>query len=333
VERLRRLEETMGVDGPLWIKRDDRLGTAYGGNKPRKLEFLLGNMVSRGRRSVVTVGGLGSNHCLATAIYGGEAGLQVHACLVEQPLTPETEETLARMASLGATLHFATSGLEVRARILALLARDTAGWPLRPPGLILPGGSVPLGTLGIVNAALELGEQVESGIALRPTAIFVALGSGGTHAGLAAGLHLLGWDVPVIGVRVSDRLRLDRAKVAKLAERTLDLLRRADPSRSIPALAPGAMVVREGYLGEGYGHPTEAGDRAGRLLRETEGLFMDRTYTGKAMAAMLDAARGGEVDGPLLFWNTYNSRALPAPDPHWRERLPTSLRRHLEARP
>ncbi len=330
VGRLERLEREAGSKLPLWIKRDDLLGTDYGGNKPRKLEFLLGELLAKERRVVVTVGGLGSNHCLATTIYGRQAGLQVHACLVDQPLTPEVEATLARMADEGATLHFARSPKQVPVRIAAILGRESWGWPLRRPGLILPGGSVPLGTVGIVNAALELAEQVADGEVPRPAAIFTALGSGGTHAGLAAGMQILGWDVPVVGVLVSDHLRLDQERVGGLARRTAALLRRADPSFPDGEPSPDRLIVREGYLGRGYGHPTEAADRTVRLVRDVEGIPMDRTYTGKAMAAMLDAAREGRMEGPLLFWNTYNSHPTPLPDPRWRDGLPTALRRHLE---
>ncbi len=333
VERMRRLESSLGSQTPLWIKRDDRVGSPYGGNKPRKLEFILGRCLDRGARAIVTVGGLGSNHCLATAIYGRETGLRVRASLVDQPVTENVVRTVAQMASHGAHLHHSRDKGRTAAVLVGLLARELARSPFRPPMLVLPGGSVPLGTVGIVNAALELVEQAQAGKAPRPSAVYVALGSGGTHAGLLAGFRLAGWDVPVVGVRVNHTLRLDPDVVAGLARRCLALLRRHAPEIPEVAVEPAEVTILDGYLGTGYGHPTPEGDAAVSRLEETEGIALEETYTGKAMAAFLDRARSSSAGGPLLFWHTYNTQPLPTPKAGWERRLPRSLRRTLEKVP
>ncbi len=326
VQRLTRLEAAMRSPVTLWIKRDDGIGTRYGGNKPRKLEFLLGHCLARGTRAIVTFGGLGTNHGLATAIYAGELGIAVHLCLVDQPLTPKVHQTLGQMLAHGAHLHYVPGCRRVAIRAVQLTARLICRQPWRLPMLLMPGGSTPLGTVGIVNAAFELAGQVEAGEMPRPAAIFVALGSNGTHAGLVAGFRLLGWDVPVIGVRVSDVLPLSPYTVARLASRTLALLNRHDPDMPRPRVQPREVIVQEGYLGQGYGYPTAAGTSAARVLEETEGITLDECYTAKAMAALLDAATTGRFDGPLLFWHTYNSHPLPPLPPGWEAKLPSNLR-------
>lgn len=331
VERLRALEEATHSPVPLWIKRDDRSAHPYGGNKPRKLEFLLGRCLARGTNRIVTVGGLGSNHCLATTIYAREVGVTVDACLVDQPLTGTARRTLAAMASAGARIHWVETGRRAPWTMVGLLARGTLSPGGARPALIRPGGSTPLGTVGMVDAALELAGQIESGEAPEPAAIFVALGSGGTHAGLVAGLRLAGLDVPVVGVRVSDLVRLDARTVAGLATRTLRLVARAAPSIPRTVVRPAEVRVLAGFLGPGYGHPTPAAGDAIRLLDETEGIALEETYTGKAMAAMLESAQTRRFEGPLLFWHTYNTHPLPAPVPEWEARLPAALRQRLEA--
>jgi D-cysteine desulfhydrase len=326
VQRLARLEAAICSRVALWVKRDDGIGTRYGGNKPRKLEFLLGHCLARGTHAIVTFGGLGSNHGVATAIYAGELGIAVHLCLVDQPLTSKVRQTLGQMLAHGAHLHYAPGRGRLVIQAGWLMARLVCRRPWRPPMLIMPGGSTPLGTVGIVNAAFELAGQVEAGKMPRPAAVFVALGSSGTHAGLVAGFRLLGWDVPVIGVRVSDALPLSPHTVARLANRTLALLNRHDPNMPCPRVQPREVIVQEGYLGQGYGYPTAAGASAARVLEETEGITLDECYTAKAMAALLDAAITGQYNGPLLFWHTYNSHPLPPLAPGWEAKLPPNLR-------
>lgn len=310
VQRLTALERRL-ARGPLWAKRDDLSASPFGGNKPRKLEFLLGAALARGARTLVTFGGLGSNHALATAVYGRRLGLAVTAILVPQPVDEHTLRNLRALSAQGARLLLVgnSRGAVIAAAraCLEALVRDR-----RLPYLIPPGGSSPVGTLGYVEAGLELAEQVRRGELPAPAAVFVAAGSCGTAAGLLAGFRLAGLSSRVVAVRVSDALRVDAPAIARLASATLALLRRSGaPVPDAFQLAPADLDVWDGYLGAGYGHPTREGDGAMRLLDGVEGLTLDRTYTGKAAAAFLDAAAHPEWrEKPLLLWHTGNSLPL-----------------------
>ncbi len=180
VEPLERLAHASGI-ASLWIKRDDVSGTLYGGNKPRKLELLLGAARARGRRRVLTFGAIGTHHGLATAVCARAAGLDTTLVLVPQPVTPHVQRCLLLLHGCGAELHLANGVLDAARRALAILARGRLrGEPLE---LIPTGGTSSLGALGYVNAGLELAEQVRGGLLPEPAAIFVALGSGGRWRG------------------------------------------------------------------------------------------------------------------------------------------------------
>ena len=187
----------------LWVKRDDASGAAYGGNKVRKLEFLLGEAKACGARQLVTLGAIGSHHVLATAIYGRQVGLAVDAVVFPQPLTEHVREQILADVAAGARLHPTSGYLGVPWRVWRLRRRADTLW-------ISSGGSSPIGTLGYVTAGLELLEQIARGELPRPDVIYVALGSCGTAAGLLVGLcgapTLPRLDARLVGVRVVDRL-------------------------------------------------------------------------------------------------------------------------------
>ncbi|MBI3979598.1 MAG: pyridoxal-phosphate dependent enzyme [Chloroflexi bacterium] len=295
----------------LLVKRDDRSATPYGGNKPRKLEFLLAGALSRRSRRIITFGARGSHHALATALYGRQFGLRVTAILIPQPDDPAVRQTLAltrrhadRVALVGSSP--VAAAIALRHWLLGVVEDG------RPPTVILPGGSTPLGTLGYVSAACELAEQIAAGEAPVPDAIFVAAGSSGTAAGLLAGARLLGLPCRIVAVRVSDYVRVDAAAIAGLANRTITLMRRAGASITAAPLTAADVEVLEGYIGRGYGYRTDEADRAARLLAESEGIVLDHTYTAKTMAAVLDAGTTGRYGRTLLFWHTYG---LPANEP------------------
>ena len=315
VQRLARLEPLVGA-ASLWVKRDDRTAQPYGGNKPRKLEFLLGAARAQGARTLITFGGLGSNHALATACYGRRHGFAVTTILVPQPVDDHVRRNLAALRQEGARVVCVTSSagaaLAAGSAWLLALGRDR-----RRPYLIPPGGSSPVGSLGYVSAALELADQIgQNGLPV-PAAIFVAGGSNGTAAGLLVGLRLAGLSSRLIVVRVSDRLPVHARAIARLATATAALLSRGEP-RLATALTfgPADLEVWEDYLGAGYGHPTPAGDQAVQLLAQAEGLVLDRTYTGKTMAALLDAVRRPAWRGqPLLYWHTSGGGTTPTAPP------------------
>jgi len=319
VERLDRIARRRGLD-PLWIKRDDLTGPLYGGNKPRKLEWLLGAARARGRRGVITFGGIGTHHGLATAIGARDAGLQTALVLLPQPVTPHVLECLLLDHAVGADLHLAGSvGGAVVTGLRLCAAAIVAG---RPLAVIPTGGSSSVGAIGYVNAAFELAEQVRAGLAPEPDAIFVPLGSGGTVAGLVLGCRLAGLSSRVVAVLVTDILPPSPARLARLGAATLRRLRRAAPQIPDVALRGDDFAIVRGYLGASYGAVTEAGVAAQRLLFEEEGIGLETTYTAKCLAALLDLAEQPPYRGQrLLFWNTYSSvdlRATVGTLPDWR---------------
>ncbi len=294
----------------LWVKMDDISGSLYGGNKTRKLEFLLGKARQERASSLITFGAYGSNHALATTLFGKDQGFQVILMLFPQPLDPAGHglKNLLVNYALGAEVHLLSSPQRVLGECFG------RGLTLIPPfrkvstALIPPGGSSPLGCLGYVNAALELHEQIKEKALPPPAAIFLPVGSGGTMAGLLAGFSLLGVDYPVVGVRVVPKFLTPRSYIMRMVKRIISFM-----ARHVPEIREKAMVPREceflsSYLGKGYGWPTPEGEEAVRMSRDTEGLQLEGTYSGKTMAAFLERARALSSDGrPLLFLNTFNS--------------------------
>jgi len=315
-------------EGALWIKRDERSCPLYGGNKPRKLEWILGRALERGSRRLVTTGGLGTNHGLATAILGRAAGLATTLVLVRQPITPAVRRALALQAAWGARLVY---GANVPGAALALL-RVLGASTLRGerPQLVAAGGSSARGSVGFVSAGLELAQQVRDGHLPAPARVFVPVGTGGTLAGLVAGFRLAGLATRVVGVLVTDILPPDPARLAAQARATLRFLHRLDAS--VPTLEIRTQdfdFVRD-ELGPGYGAATPAAERAVRIAAEA-GLALETTYTGKCLAALLARLPEASPDAPILYWNTYNAvdvaeRAPVAPD---EALLPPRLRRVL----
>jgi D-cysteine desulfhydrase len=327
VERLERLGARIGCDR-LWIKRDSLSGTIYGGNKPRKLEFILADALGRGARTIMTFGGLATNHGLATTLYGREHGLRTVLLLVYQPVDDHVRRQILRLHEAGARLHYTVSAMRTRLLMPLLLARY-ADWRRRKlPYLLPPGGSTALGTVGFANAALELADQIAAGECPEPEHIVVALGSNGTAAGLLLGLRLAGLSSRLVAVRISDIGTVDADTVVDLANRAADLLRRGGATLPPARLMPSDVTVVSDWLGAGYGHHTAAGERAQALLAETEDLALDPTYTAKTMAAVLDMLEDGRLGGgTVLYWHTYNALPLPEPDLAAFHRLPSAFHR------
>jgi len=312
VEPLARLSARLG-GADLWVKRDDRSNAEYGGNKPRKLAWLISRALGHGRRSLVTAGAIGSHHAVATALFGRWAGLRVCALLTPQPVTAGVRENLASHVRLGTDLRLVEEAGGLPAALgREFLRRTLAG---ERPMLVPPGGSSPAGTLGFVEAGLELAAQVRAGLCPLPAAVVVALGSGGTAAGLALGLALAGLEARVVGVRVVPRSWLPPALPRLLAHATAALLARHGLPSALRAASRLRLEIDDAQLGAGYGHATPAARAAIERLREDEGLELEPTYTGKAAAALLDrATRAGPRAGPLLLWHTFSNRPGPGRD-------------------
>ncbi len=304
VQRLDRLAASLAADA-LWVKRDDESGTLYGGNKPRKLEFLLGDALARGKRSVITSGGIGTHHGLATAICARRVGLRTILLLLKQPVTEHVRRCLLLDHAAGAELHYAATVPSLAWRGLGVCAGELARGQL--PYIIPTGGTSARGTIGYVNAALELREQIAAGALPDPDWIFVPMGSGGTVAGLVLGAKLARLRGRVVAVLVSDIFPPSAAQLSRLATKTLDLLRRYDAHIPPVTVTRDDFRILRDYVGPGYGAPTEGGRRARDTLQQLEGIHLETTYTAKCLAAMLNAVRTAACRGTVLFWNTYSS--------------------------
>lgn len=312
----------------LFVKRDDLSCRLYGGNKPRKLEFLIGHALERGARRLVTVGGLGSHHGLATTILGRAAGLSTTLVLIDQPLTPEVRETLRLDAAWGAEVCYGRNLRGAGLRLAGALARSRARG--ERPYLVWVGGRSPRGNLGFVSAALELAEQVRAGLLPAPAEIAVAVGSGGSYAGLVVGLKLAGLAARVRGVLATDVLAPTPRSLVRSARATLRLLRRLSPRVPALPIGPEDFPLDRAHVGPGYGVAT--GEAREALAAAAEcGLTLDTTYTAKCLAALIARQARGELpDGPVLFWNTFGAvAAAPPPAAPGIEQLPASLRERL----
>lgn len=297
-------------DAPaLWLKRDDTCNGIYGGNKVRKLEYLLGDALGRGCDAVLTFGAVGSNHALATAIHARQFGLDCHAVLTPQPVTPYVADTLRYHALLGTRLHPAGSYADVLA--LAATIRDQHPSGAERLCQVPWGGSSWLGTAGFVAAGLELAAQVARGELPSPDRIYLPCGTMGSVAGLALGLEVAGLRAVVVAVKVVPQSATNAAATATLVATTARELQQRDPSFPAPAGAATLIEFRDEFVGAGYAMPTPASLEAVTLAR-AHGYRLENTYSGKAFACLVADARSGGLAGrSALFWLTCNSRPYP----------------------
>jgi D-cysteine desulfhydrase len=295
--RIELLPDFPGI-GDMWIKRDDRNAPVCGGNKVRALEFLLGEI--RPGDTVVTIGGAGSTHVLSTAIHAARLGATTIAyrwrhdmnevadivCRRIEEEIPDTRAAAGMLVALG------------RAAITRMRSRVH---------FIPVGGSTPLGSLGHVNAALELSRQISDGAMAKPDRIVLPLGSGGTMAGLAVGFAAANLKIDLVGVRVGPRIVVGRRKVMRLARETAHLIAEASGGDPI-AVDSRCIRVDHRYFGGAYGRPLPAGADAAATLLRRAGIRLDDTYSAKAFAAAKDAAQ--DLGGTTLFWLTFDARCL-----------------------
>jgi D-cysteine desulfhydrase len=301
VHRLERLSAYLG--GPdILMKRDDMTGLAFGGNKTRKLEFLVADALVQGADTLLTAGAAQSNHCRQTAAAAAKAGKRCDLVLGgAAPSVPEGNLLLDTL--LDARIHWA--GSDRRGEALEEVASS-----LRKEGLntcLIPyGGSSPLGAAGYVMAMAELAGQLpfeES----RIDAIVFASSSGGTHAGLIAGALAFGYTGRILGVCVEKEEGMFAGNIISLARGTAGLL-------GVPDLVPEGTRVSldHRYTGEGYGVVGPREREALRLLARLEGIFLDPVYTAKAMGGLIDmiARREFTKKEKVLFWHTGGTPAL-----------------------
>ena len=311
----------------LYIKRDDLSSRTYGGNKVRKLEFLLADAQKRGVRKIITSGGVGSNHALATALYAKQVGMRAILMLYQQPNSHSVRDNLLmELYSKAELFHHDTYQEHLQAFEEAVRQHKVANGG--GPYIIPLGGSSPLGAIGYVNAGFELAEQIAAGEIPLPSRIYLALGTMGTAVGLLLGLKAAGVKTHLHAVRVVPTYVADMDKCRILFRQTNELLSDLEPSFPLNTIDSGELTICHEYFGEKYGMFTPEAMAAVAFLRESDGIVLDGTYTGKACAAFIADARSGG-DEPMLFWDTKNSRPFPPgaleADYHL---LPTSFHRY-----
>jgi D-cysteine desulfhydrase len=300
VEPLEALGAHLGA-GALWVKRDDRSGRVYGGGKTRKLEWLLGAAAAAGARTVVTSGGAGSNHVVATALHAGELGMRSVLLLLPQPTSAEVRHNLLLARRFGGELR-SMPGRDAIARTERELSAGGAY-------LIPVGGSSPIGNIGYVDAALELEQQVATGSMPEPDVLYIALGTMGAAAGLAVGLGATRLRTRVVAVRASSPETSSERRLRSMMDATLAHLRDLDPTFDAPAYDPARVTIAGGQLGRGYALPTAAGRAAMHAAHAHAGLQLELTYTAKTLAEIAAQAARHQRE-VLLFWHTHNSREV-----------------------
>jgi L-cysteate sulfo-lyase len=302
-------EHLAGPDGAgptVWIKRDDCTGLAGGGNKTRKLEYLLGDALSQDADTLVTQGAIQSNHVRQTAAAAARFGM---ACeIILEARTGSEAADYNRSGNvlldelLGARIRSVAGGTDMTAELAATAAKvaEAGGRPYVIPG----GGSNAIGALGYAECALELVVQAnEAGLEI--DRIVTATGSAGTHAGLVAGLAVMGADIPVLGIGVRAPQDVQEANVYRLARETTTLLGHQD------RVTRDMVVADCDYVGAGYGLIDAEVIEALKTVARTDGILLDPVYTGKAMKGFLALARAGAFDGEtVVFLHTGGAQGL-----------------------
>ncbi|HEX5080779.1 MAG TPA: D-cysteine desulfhydrase family protein [Blastocatellia bacterium] len=304
IEEASRFRQALGGAAPrIFIKRDDYTGPGFGGNKVRKLEYVLAKAVAEGAEVAITIGGVKSNHARVTAAMCAKLGLR---CVLILNSAAVTYEGL-KPASLAVDELFGAEVIRVANREERAAMVESVAEKLRGEGkkvAVIPlGASTPLGALGFVRAVQEAKAQFEA-IDTRIDYIFHSSSSGGTQAGIVAGCRLFDWpDVTVAGVSADD-------PSASISESVGKIIRGV--GEALGAQLSEDVTVLDEYTGAGYGVASAQGDEATELLARTEGIILDPVYTAKAMAALIDWVRKGRLteNDNVLFWHTGGQLAL-----------------------
>lgn len=298
LDEMSRLREALGPGAPrLLVKRDDAIPFGFGGNKVRKLQLVAAEARARGADTLVTVGGVQSNHMRATAATAARLGMRcVLVANGTPPDAPRANALLDRL--LGAEIHYVATRQERAPAMRAIAERLRADG--RVPYEVPLGASTPLGAAAFAQAVGELVSQLPAG--MTPSTILHASSSGGTEAGLAAGCALHGLTTRVVGISADDPSSAIVAEVGRIIAGMGSLLG-----------IDGDDLVRharfdadDSFVGTGYGDPTPASREAQQLAASTEAIFVDHTYTAKAMAALIAYVRAGRFapDETVVFWHT-----------------------------
>lgn len=307
LEPMPKLSEALGSNVNLWIKRDDMLGLTGGGNKTRKLEYVMADAIKRGADTIITCGAVQSNHCRLTLSACNKEGLP--CCLVIEERVPGSYDPNASgnnylFRLLGAE-RIVKVGLGEAPAAVQKMAEELKEREGRNVYCIPGGASDEIGATGYVACAQEIQKQIE-GRGLAIDTLVCASGSGGTHAGLTVGL--LASDIDLVGISTRHPRERQTAAIRSLAERTYRHVA-DDPSYQLPL---GAVTVDDEHVGPGYSLPTEGMEEAVTLFARLEGILLDPVYTGKAAAGLIDLVRRGEFreGSNVLFLHTGGAPSL-----------------------
>jgi L-cysteate sulfo-lyase len=306
LEPMDRLSETLG--GPrIWIKRDDCTGMSTGGNKTRKLEFLMAEAKAEGANMVMTQGATQSNHARQTAAFAARLGVKCHILLEDRTSSKDPNYNCNGNVFLdflhGASAEKRPGGQDMNAEMEAVAEQ------FRAKGLkvytIPGGGSNPTGALGYANAAMELVQQANA-MDLKIDRLVHATGSAGTQAGLIVGLKAINANIPLLGIGVRAPKEKQEENVFKLALATAEKLGCPD------VVSRDDIEANTDYVGDGYGIPTPACLEAIELFARLEGLLLDPVYSGKGAAGLIDLVKSGAFSGDenIVFLHTGGAAAL-----------------------
>jgi len=307
VERLEGLERILKAEN-IFVKREDLCSDIYGGNKVRSLEFILAEAIRKRATHTINFGYAGSNQTLACSIFARKSGLYPISQHLRQPRAEYVRKNLLYQLNLGTEFHHFGSYPSIYTGTVFVFLNfflKTGKFPFYIP----PGGTNSTGILGTIGAAFELATQIKEGQLPKPDLVYLPLGSCGTTTGLAIGILATGLETKIRAVKVSNGRESTYINIKKMFGRTVRRLRRLDPSFPLLKLTKGEVVeVIDGYVGKDYAHFTEKGMEAINTLANSDGIKLDGTYTGKAMACLVDDAKSGRIKGKtVLFWNTFNS--------------------------
>jgi L-cysteate sulfo-lyase len=306
LEPMERLTKHLG-GARLWIKRDDCTGLSSGGNKTRKLEFLMGDAVAKSADTIITQGATQSNHARQTAAVAAKLGMECHLLLEDRTGNNSPDYTLNGNVLLdrlhGAHISKRPSGADMNAEMESLAADLRAKG--KKPYVVPGGGSNPIGALGYANAALELVVQANA-MGLKIDHVVHATGSAGTQAGFVTGLVAINSGIPTLGISVRAPKEKQEQSVFELAQRTAEHL-------GAPGIVKREHVIANSdYVGPGYGLPTQGMRDAVKLVAQMEGILLDPVYTGKGMDGLIDHVHKGffAKDANVVFLHTGGSAGL-----------------------
>ncbi|WP_299980759.1 pyridoxal-phosphate dependent enzyme [uncultured Pseudoteredinibacter sp.] len=314
----------------LWIKRDDKTNTLYGGNKVRKLEFILADVIKSKKKKLVSFGAIGTNHGVATAIYALQMGITLKLLLFKQPVTNHVQQNIKLMHRFNAKLHYQGSLFRTALNFyIGKLFKSQSNYYL------FAGGSNILGCIAFVNAAFELKQQIDDGTLPEPDYIYCPVGSSSTLAGLSLGCALAGLKSQLVGIRVAPSHigpipACTRGTVHKLRQNCFKYLCQMEASFKDIELPE--IQLQDDYFGRGYGHATNEGRWAEQMFEQTQ-IQLEPTYTAKTAAAALNCC-ANQSDKKVLYWHTFNSadvKELAAKADM--ASIPKELRRFLQTQP